>query len=144
MATTLIVMVLVMAMVMAMVMANLDLEHSELPSLGVLGEHHEPFMILMGSAIAYNCLIGDDTPYREIFSQQYAILTAENAMKWAPTQPQLHHYTFHAADTIVEWAQSHSIHVRGHNLVWSKVSVLLPSLSKLSTCSQTISIISLH
>jgi endo-1,4-beta-xylanase len=49
---------------------------------------------------------------------QFDMVTPGNEMKWDTTEPSNGSYNFGPGDQIVNWAQSHSDRVRGHNLVW--------------------------
>ncbi|HEX6526170.1 MAG TPA: endo-1,4-beta-xylanase [Streptosporangiaceae bacterium] len=50
--------------------------------------------------------------------QQFDMVTPGNEMKWDTTEPSNGSYNFGPGDGIVSFAQSHSMRVRGHNLVW--------------------------
>ncbi|MFI5162858.1 MAG: endo-1,4-beta-xylanase [Sphingobacteriales bacterium] len=49
---------------------------------------------------------------------QFNSLTPENAMKMGPIHPEENHYNWRDADSIVAFAQTHGLRVRGHNLCW--------------------------
>ncbi|MBB5897899.1 endo-1,4-beta-xylanase [Kutzneria kofuensis] len=49
---------------------------------------------------------------------QFDMVTPGNEMKWDTTEPSNGSYNFGPGDTIVSFAQSHNMRVRGHNLVW--------------------------
>jgi len=49
---------------------------------------------------------------------QFNSLTPENAMKMGPIHPEENRYNWRDADSIVAFAQLHSLKVRGHNLCW--------------------------
>jgi endo-1,4-beta-xylanase len=49
---------------------------------------------------------------------QFNSITPENAMKMGPIHPSEDRYNWRDADSIVAFAQSHNIKVRGHNLCW--------------------------
>ncbi|WP_255956088.1 endo-1,4-beta-xylanase [Streptomyces odontomachi] len=53
-----------------------------------------------------------------IAGTQFDMVTPGNEMKWDTTEPSNGSYNFGPGDQIVNWAQSHSARVRGHNLVW--------------------------
>jgi endo-1,4-beta-xylanase len=53
-----------------------------------------------------------------IANTQFDMVTPGNEMKWDTTEPSNGSYNFGPGDQIVNWAQSHSARVRGHNLVW--------------------------
>ena len=50
--------------------------------------------------------------------RQFNSLTPENAMKMAPIHPAIDRYNFVGGDSIVAFAQTHHLRVRGHNLCW--------------------------
>ncbi|MEV5710682.1 endo-1,4-beta-xylanase [Actinoallomurus sp. NPDC052274] len=49
---------------------------------------------------------------------QFDMVTPGNEMKWDTTEPSNGSYNFGPGDQIVSFAQSHTMRVRGHNLVW--------------------------
>ena len=49
---------------------------------------------------------------------QFDMVTPGNEMKWDTTEPSNGNYNFGPGDQIVSFAQSHTMRVRGHNLVW--------------------------
>ncbi len=53
-----------------------------------------------------------------IAAAQFDMVTPGNEMKWDTTEPSNGSYNFGPGDQIVSFAQSHSLRVRGHNLVW--------------------------
>jgi endo-1,4-beta-xylanase len=58
--------------------------------------------------------------YARTLGQQMNVVTAENAMKFAQTEPGPYQYNFCQADQIVRFAQANGMKVRGHNLVWQQ------------------------
>ncbi len=56
--------------------------------------------------------------YAKIVATQFTSLTPSNEMKWDATEPSQNSFNFGSADTIVNFAQSHHLKVRGHTLVW--------------------------
>ncbi|HEY1634142.1 MAG TPA: endo-1,4-beta-xylanase [Acidimicrobiales bacterium] len=75
--------------------------------------------IFFGSAADYwNLPASVDPLYASTLAANYNGVTAENAMKFAPTEPAKDQYDFSVADPIVAFAAAHNMHVRGHNLVW--------------------------
>jgi endo-1,4-beta-xylanase len=73
----------------------------------------------VGPAVAYGPLV-NEPPYAQTLAREFNVVTAENAMKWAATQPQRYKYTFGQADTIVNFALANGMAVHGHNLVWDQ------------------------
>ncbi|WP_042405498.1 endo-1,4-beta-xylanase [Streptacidiphilus carbonis] len=53
-----------------------------------------------------------------IAGAQFDMVTPGNEMKWDTTEPGNGQYNFGPGDQIVSFATSHSMRVRGHNLVW--------------------------
>ena len=72
--------------------------------------------ILYGSAVAFNHL--SEPAYAQLYVDQCSIIVAENAMKWARTQPELGRYDFEQADAIVAFGEKNKMKIRGHNLCW--------------------------
>ncbi|GHO48393.1 endo-1,4-beta-xylanase [Ktedonospora formicarum] len=58
------------------------------------------------------------TPYTTVFDREFAGTTPGNEMKWDTTEPSRGSFNFAPADAIVSHAQSHSMKIRGHTLVW--------------------------
>lgn len=61
----------------------------------------------------------DDEEYRAHLAAEYTSLTHENYLKWEfihPNEPG--EFDFEAADAVVEFAQAHSMDLRGHALFW--------------------------
>ena len=56
--------------------------------------------------------------YARTLGQQMNLVVAENAMKFAATEPGPSHFNFCQADAVVRFAQANGMKVRGHNLVW--------------------------
>jgi endo-1,4-beta-xylanase len=56
--------------------------------------------------------------YTNILGQQYSIVTPENEMKWAATEPSQGVFTYTQGDEIVSYAKKANQLVRGHNLCW--------------------------
>ncbi|PYT42409.1 MAG: hypothetical protein DMG47_16070 [Acidobacteria bacterium] len=53
-----------------------------------------------------------------LLAEQCSILVAENQMKWRATHPEPNRYDFAAADSFMDFAASHHVPARGHNLCW--------------------------
>jgi endo-1,4-beta-xylanase len=73
--------------------------------------------LMIGTAVAAGPLRTDPN-YADTLSREFNILTPENAMKFAQTQPGRNTYNFADADTIVAFAEQHNIKIHGHTLVW--------------------------
>ncbi|GAA4628163.1 endo-1,4-beta-xylanase [Actinoallomurus vinaceus] len=53
-----------------------------------------------------------------VATAQFDMVTPGNEMKWDTTEPSNGNYNFGPGDQILNFAQSHNMRVRGHNLVW--------------------------
>lgn len=80
-----------------------------------LGQNHGK---LIGSCANQGHLA--EQQYAQILGQQFSVITPENEMKWAATQPARGQFTFTQGDAIVNFATSHNQKVRGHNLAWGE------------------------
>ncbi|GCE49912.1 endo-1,4-beta-xylanase [Thermosporothrix hazakensis] len=81
------------------------------PSLGAAAKFR-----LFGAAVSVNHL--SEPPYTHILNSQFTSITPEVEMKWDATEPAPGSFSFDAADTLVRYAHSHHMRVRGHTLVW--------------------------
>lgn len=85
-----------------------------------------PSTTLRQVAVPHNVLIGtaadspffSDTNYTSVLGSEFSQLQAENEMKFAIIHPEQSTYDFSGGDTLVSFAQAHSMMVRGHTLVW--------------------------
>ncbi len=73
--------------------------------------------LLIGSAVAGDTFV-TDPGYSATLSREYSVGVSENSMKWAAVHPGPSTYDFAAADAQVDFLESHSMAVRGHNLAW--------------------------
>ncbi len=76
-----------------------------------------------------------------VASVQFDMVTPGNEMKWDTTERSNGSYNFGPGDTIVSFAQSHNMRVRGHNLVWHSQ---LPSWVSSLPTSQVKSVMESH
>jgi len=85
--------------------------------LRVYASHHN---LLIGAAIdrGFRLTGTDGSTFRSIMSKQFGILTPENDMKFDHLHPARDTYRFVSADSLVTFAESNGMRVRGHNLVW--------------------------
>ena len=60
----------------------------------------------------------DDPAYRSTIARLFDVVTAENAMKFAPLRPDRATYDFAAADRVMAFAEENGMSVRGHTLAW--------------------------
>ncbi len=89
---------------------------TEAPGLQALAAPHG---VRMGTAVRANVLAADPG-YGRTIAAQYGIVTPENDLKFAPTEPQRGRFDFAAADAVVAFAERHGLAVRGHTLVWHR------------------------
>jgi endo-1,4-beta-xylanase len=73
--------------------------------------------VAVGAALTSSDMLSD-TQYSGVLAQQYNMLTPDNDMKWATIHPAPLVYDFVPADLDMNFASSHQMAVRGHNLVW--------------------------
>ena len=85
----------------------------EIPSLR---DAYEPFFSV-GAAVSRESL----RRHRDLLSQHFGILVAENAMKWDPIEPVLGQFDFTEADEIATFAYEHGQKLRAHAPVWHTV-----------------------
>lgn len=65
-----------------------------------------------------------DPGYLDILKKECAVLVPENELKSYVISPKPDEYDFTRADRIVTFARSHDLRVRGHTLLWNKVTYL--------------------
>ena len=73
---------------------------------------------LMGTALNEPIVSGEDAVSQEIVLKQFNTITAENALKAAPINPEPGVYNFGPADAYVEFGEEHNMFIIGHTLVW--------------------------
>jgi endo-1,4-beta-xylanase len=69
-----------------------------------------------GAAISAGHL--NDSTYVSTWQNEYNGVTPENEMKWDATEPSRNSFSYGNADRIVSLAQSRSMKIRGHTLLW--------------------------
>src|SRR3569833_3026827 len=69
----------------------------------------------IGAAISMASLHGPDSA---LIVKEFYSVTPENDMKMGPIHPSENVYNWKNADQIVDFAMSHHIRIRGHNLCW--------------------------
>ena len=84
---------------------------SELPGLA------EAHGIKLGVAVAVNPL-AHDSQYRDLVTDHYTSVTAENTMKWQHVQPERYEFDWSGPDLVVDFAEDNGLSVRGHTLLW--------------------------
>lgn len=94
--------------------------------IGSLREEAEKAGILIGSgSIKASTSTADGRPpnyladpqFREVLSQQFNSLHAENEMKWAFIQPEEGVFDFEGPDRLVAFAEANDMEVKGHGLI---------------------------
>jgi endo-1,4-beta-xylanase len=69
----------------------------------------------IGASVTPRSLSGPDAA---LILRQFNSLTPENAMKMGPIHPEENRYYWKDADSIISFARTHDLRVRGHNLCW--------------------------
>ena len=69
----------------------------------------------IGVAVSIQALKTDEANF---ILQQFSSITPENAMKMGPIHPEENRYNWKAADSIIAFAQTNKLKVRGHTLCW--------------------------
>jgi endo-1,4-beta-xylanase len=83
------------------------------PTKGLKDYYHNYFPI--GVAVSARDIAGPDTT---LILREFNSVTPENAMKMGPIHPEEGRYNWKDADVIVNFATSHGLRIRGHNLCW--------------------------
>lgn len=73
---------------------------------------------MVGAAMNYSQISGEDTKGAELVKAQYNTITPENILKWEHVHPQPDVYNFAAADQLVQFGEENEMFVVGHTLVW--------------------------
>lgn len=83
-----------------------------------------------------------NTQNANIIKAQFNQLTPENSMKWESIESSQNNFNFGGGDTLVNFAQTNNIIVRGHTFVWHSQ---LPSwVSNINSASSLTSVIQNH
>jgi endo-1,4-beta-xylanase len=72
---------------------------------------------VFGAAVRSDAL-RNDAPYRQAATKFCQVVVPEGALKWATVQPKRGQFSFSDADSIIQFAGSNGINVRGHTLAW--------------------------
>jgi endo-1,4-beta-xylanase len=75
--------------------------------------------ISIGAAVAAGPLRSDKL-YHETLKREFNMLTPENALKFGTLHPAWGRYDFRDSETIIDFAESNNMKVRGHTLVWHR------------------------
>lgn len=90
---------------------------------GSLKGHAATRGLLTGCAVNAN-LFREDEGFRRLLAEQYSIVVPENCLKWNILRPTADTYNFTDADSLIAFAETHNMKVRGHNFIWHEA---LPS-----------------
>jgi len=91
----------------------LTVKSAETPKLRELAHSKS---LYFGTAVSDAQLKRPD--FTPLLLDQCSILVAENQMKWRATHPEQDRFDFTQADFFMDFAESHHIPARGHNLCW--------------------------
>lgn len=72
--------------------------------------------ILLGTAV--NPAYLTEPAYATTLAREFNMLEPEDALKWSALRPDEKTFDFTAADLLIDFADSHGMKVRGHNLAW--------------------------
>ena len=84
---------------------------------GSLKAHAAARGLLTGCAVNAK-LFREDEAFRKLLAEQYNMVVPENCMKWNMLRPTAETYSFADADSLVAFAETHGMKVRGHNFLW--------------------------
>lgn len=74
---------------------------------------------LIGTALHGGLLAApDDDPKLALVTRHFNVVTAANAMKWGPINPEPGRYVFEPADRFMAFAEQHDLRTVGHVLFW--------------------------
>jgi endo-1,4-beta-xylanase len=110
---------------------------AEIPKLRELAHSKGLFF---GTAVSDSQLRRPD--FTPLLLDQCSILVAENQMKWRATHPEQDRFDFTQADFFMDFAESHHIPARGHNLCWHEHNP--PWLDSAITPQNAVSLFTTH
>ncbi|HTU66333.1 MAG TPA: endo-1,4-beta-xylanase [Steroidobacteraceae bacterium] len=84
-----------------------------MPSLNALAREKG---FVFGSALSMRGL--QDEPYKQLLREQCGVLVAENEFKMPAIEPAPGEFKFERADLLLDFAESASLKMRGHTLLW--------------------------
>jgi endo-1,4-beta-xylanase len=96
--------------------------------------------LYFGTAVSDSQLKRPD--FAPLLLDQCSILVAENQMKWRATHPEQDRFDFTQADFFMDFAESHHIPARGHNLCWHEHNP--PWLDSANTTQNAVSLLTTH
>ena len=82
-----------------------------------LRAHAEKHGLVFGSAVIIRN-VQDDSDFAELIAEQCGIVVPSNELKWVALRPAPDKYDFARPDFLLEFAKSHKMLMRGHNLCW--------------------------
>ncbi|HLJ64093.1 MAG TPA: endo-1,4-beta-xylanase [Stellaceae bacterium] len=91
-----------------------DVEPSPAPALKTLAAQRG---ILYGSCAAYTQIAAEDD-FTVLLARECGLIVPENEMKWAEMSPGAGLEDFRRPDQMVDFADAHGLHFRGHNMLW--------------------------
>jgi GH35 family endo-1,4-beta-xylanase len=76
--------------------------------------------IALGAAAGSNdsSVVMNEPEYTQTLAREFDYLTPENDLKWGLVHPQANTWSFDRADTLIDFAESHGMRVKGHALLW--------------------------
>jgi endo-1,4-beta-xylanase len=110
---------------------------AELPKLRELAHSKG---LYFGTAVSDSQLHRPD--FTPLLLDQCSILVAENQMKWRATHPEQDRFDFAQADFFMNFAESHHLPARGHNLCWYEHNP--PWLDSAITTQNAVSLLTTH
>eukprot|EP01113_Clastostelium_recurvatum_P025213 TRINITY_DN3033_c0_g1_i1.p1 TRINITY_DN3033_c0_g1~~TRINITY_DN3033_c0_g1_i1.p1 ORF type:complete len:349 (-),score=86.81 TRINITY_DN3033_c0_g1_i1:73-1080(-) len=87
-------------------------------AIAILKDLAGPHGIMIGTAANYYRLSSGEANYTNTCAEQYNVITPENCMKWAATEPQQGKFDYSQGDYLMAYAKKSGQKVRGHNLCW--------------------------
>lgn len=93
----------------------LDKQNKPIPNANITIEQNQ-MSFPLGCAITKNILT--NTAYQNWFTSRFKLTVFENEMKWYSTEVTQGKEDYSVADAMLQFAQQHSISVRGHNVLW--------------------------
>lgn len=73
---------------------------------------------VMGAALNTQIIVQPEHPARALVQRHFGSVTAANAMKWGPFNPEPGVHVFEHADALVAFAEANGMQVIGHTLFW--------------------------
>ena len=72
----------------------------------------------IGTALSSASFVRQDDALLALVTREFNAITAENAMKWQPINPEEGRWKWNNADQFVDFGQRNNMYIVGHNLVW--------------------------